>query len=60
MARQKKDYIQLHIKADTSVMERFIRYCDEMGQTKTMAFERIVAAYLDEHDAAKKKTNNSK
>ena len=28
-------------------------YCDEAGQTKTMAVERIVAAFLDERDAKK-------
>lgn len=31
-------------------MRRFNYYCDEVGQTKTMAFERIVGAFLDKKD----------
>ena len=51
MTRQKKDYISLHIKADAELMRRFNKYCDEVGQTKTMAFERIIASFLDERDS---------
>ena len=32
-------------------MRRLEEYCDEAGQTKTMAVERIVAAFLDKRDA---------
>ena len=53
MAQQKKDYIALHIKMDAPLMRRLEEYCDEAGQTKTMAVERIVAAFLDERDAKK-------
>lgn len=55
MAQQKKDYIPLHIKMDTSLMRRLEEYCEEAGQTKTMAVERIIAAFLDEHDVKKEK-----
>ena len=48
MKKPKKDCIQLHIKADAAIMRRFSAYCEEMGQTKTKAFERIVTMYLDE------------
>lgn len=48
MAQQKKDYIALHIKMDASLMRRLEEYCDEVGQTKTMAVERIIGAFLDE------------
>ena len=47
MAQPKKDYIPLHIKMDASLMRRLNKYCDEVGQTKTMAVERIIAAFLD-------------
>ena len=53
MAKPKKDYIALHIKADATVMRRFEEYCEEVGQTKTLAFERIIAAFLDEYDVKK-------
>ncbi len=51
MAQQKKDYIALHIKMDAALMRRLNDYCDEVGQTKTMAVERIVGAFLDKRDA---------
>lgn len=50
MSKPKKEYIPLHIKADAAVMKRFEDYCNEMGQTKTLALERILMAFLDEHD----------
>ena len=50
MSKPKKEYIPLHIKADAAVMRRFENYCNEMGQTKTLALERILTAFLDEHD----------
>lgn len=59
MARPKKDYIALHVKADAAIMKRFEEYCDEMGQTKTIALERILSAYLDEHDAQKAKAQKT-
>ena len=50
MARQKKESVSLHMKVDAELMERFNAYCDEVGQTKTMAFERIVASFLDDRE----------
>ena len=51
---KKKDYIDLNMRVDASVMRRFNSYCDEVGQTKTIAFERIVTAYLDQYENDKK------
>ena len=53
MARPKKDYKWFNMRADASVMERFEAYCEEVGQTKTLAFERIVSAYLDQYEKDK-------
>ncbi len=58
MARQKKESIFLHMGVDAELMERFNEYCEEVGQTKTMAFERIVASFLDERDQKKAVENN--
>ena len=57
MAQQKKDYIALHIKMDAPLMRRLEEYCDEAEQTKSMAVERIIGAFLDERDV--KKENES-
>ena len=54
MPRQKKNAIVLNMRVDAAVMERFNSYCEEVGQTKTLAFERIVSAYLDQRDEEKK------
>ncbi len=55
MPRQKKDYVALNMKVDAGVMQRFNQYCEEMGQTKTLAFERIVSAHIDKYEKGKKK-----
>ena len=36
MPRPKKDYVPLNVKLDSAIMERFKKYCDAMGQTKTV------------------------
>ena len=50
---KKKDYIALNMRVDASVMRRFNDYCEEVGQSKTLAFERIVSAYLDQYERDK-------
>lgn len=55
MPRPKKDYMLLNMRVDAVVMKRFNEYCKEVGQTKTLAFERIVAAFLDQYEDDKKK-----
>lgn len=53
MSKPRKDFVPLHIKADASIMKRFEAYCEEVGQTKTLALERILTAFLDQHDEKK-------
>lgn len=60
MARPKKDAVPFNIKADRKVMERFEAYCEEVGQTKTLAWERIVTEYLDQYYADKRKEEGRK
>lgn len=54
MARQKKDYISLHIKFDAELMQRLNDYCTAEDRTKTAAVERFVRACLEEYE---KKSN---
>ncbi|MDX8420633.1 hypothetical protein MOZ60_11140 [Stecheria sp. CLA-KB-P133] len=58
MPRPKKDAVPFNIKADRKIMERFEAYCEEVGQTKTTAWERIVNAFLDEYYIKKKESKN--
>ncbi len=50
MAQHKKDYIALNIKMDAKLMRHFTAYCQDVGQTKTMAVERIIGAFLNERE----------
>ncbi len=47
MGRSQKEYISLNMRVDAEIMHRFNDYCERMGQTKTLAFERIVTAHID-------------
>ena len=49
MARQKKDYIVFNARLDSYIMKRFNEYCEEVGQTKTKALERILSNYLEDY-----------
>ena len=58
MPRPKKNYMPLNMKVESEVMKRFAAYCEEVGQTKTLAFERIVTDFLNNYDKNKKATIN--
>ncbi len=60
MAQRKKDYIALNIKMEATLMRRFAAYCEEVGQTKTLAVERIIGAFLDERDKESIKENEDR
>jgi hypothetical protein len=60
MARPKKDSIALNIRAEKKIMLRFQTYCDEVGQPKTVAWERIVSAFLDDYYKDKEENKSKK
>jgi len=49
MPKQKKDVKTLNCNIERSLHERLESYCDYVGQTKTMAVERILKQFLDEY-----------
>ena len=49
MPRIKRDTTVLNIKIATSTYESLSRYCEESGQTKTLAVERFLNRCLDEY-----------
>lgn len=55
MAQHKKDYITLNIKMNAALMRRFATYSKDVGQTKTLAVECIIGAFLDERGAKAEK-----
>ena len=48
MPRCKKDYKNLNIKLQREISDQFEAYCEELGQTKTTALERILTKHLIE------------
>ncbi|MCH4040566.1 MAG: hypothetical protein LKG48_04980 [Lachnospiraceae bacterium] len=51
MPRPKKDAKILNIKLARSVSDKLERFCEESGQTKTVAVERFLDKCLDEYFA---------
>lgn len=56
MAKAKKDGRHLNLYIERTVIEQLEQYCEEVGQTKTVAIERILTRYLDNYfDISKEK-----
>lgn len=49
MAKAKKDGRHLNLYIERAVIEQLEQYCEEVGQTKTVAIERILTRYLDNY-----------
>ena len=47
MARQKKDGRYLNLYLDRKLHEEFEKFCETLGQTKTVAAERAFRMYID-------------
>ncbi len=50
MARAKKNGTYLNICIETPIYERLETFCLEAGQTKTMAVERALSAYINDYE----------
>ncbi len=50
MGRAKRDAKPFTMKMDSATYERLEAYCEASGQTKTVAIERAVNAYIDEYE----------
>ena len=49
MPRPKKDGTYLNVCIATNVYEQLTEFCQEAGQTKTVAVERALSEYLDDY-----------
>lgn len=50
MPRPKKDGVYINYYIQKDIKERLDKYCEDVGQTNTMAVERILKQFLDEYD----------
>ena len=55
MARQKKNGPQLNVCIETPIYEKLESLCKDAGQTKTVAVERALTAYLDDYAEKQRK-----
>ena len=49
MAREKKDGRHINLYIEREIIESLEKYCERMGQTKTVAIERALKQYLSEY-----------
>lgn len=49
MARPKKDGVNINYYIRRDIKEKLDAYCEDMGQTATMAIERILDEYITKH-----------
>jgi len=54
MPRQKKDAKILNIRLAADVNDQLEQYCEDSGQTKTVAVERALSAFIDDYYAQQK------
>ena len=55
MARQRKNGTYLNVCIETPIYERLEVFCADAGQTKTIAVERALSAYLDDYEEKQRK-----
>lgn len=49
MGRQKKEAVLLSLKLEKTIAEKLVKYCEETGQSKTTAIERMLTNELQQY-----------
>lgn len=49
MAKKIKESVPISLRMEKGVFDRLNTFCEESGQTKTVAIERAIDAYIDEY-----------
>lgn len=60
MARAKKDGVHINYYIEKSIKEMLDEYCEDVGQTNTLAVERILKAFLEQYKRDKEAANLSR
>ena len=50
MAKPRKEAQPLSIRMDKPTFDRLNEYCEDSGQSKTVAIERAINKYIDEYE----------
>ena len=57
MARPKKNGTYLNVCIETPIYQRLEDFCNDSGQSKTVAVERALTGYFDQYDERVKRLN---
>lgn len=49
MARVKKENVPISVRMEKSIYDKLTRFCEDAGQSKTVAVERAVEMYVDDY-----------
>ncbi len=49
MARAKKENVPVSVRMEKSIYDKLTRFCEDAGQSKTVAVERAVEMYIDDY-----------
>lgn len=55
MARANKNGTYLNVCIETPIYARLVELCTDVGQTKTVAVERALIAYLNDYEEKQRK-----
>lgn len=50
MARAKKESAPTSFRLDVAVLERLTNFCEDSGQSKTVAVERAITMYINDYE----------
>ena len=60
MAKKIKESQPLSIRMEKGTFERLKEFCEESGQSKTVAIERAINLYIDDYDAKMERLKEEK
>ena len=60
MARAKKETVPTSFRLSANLAERLTRFCEDSGQSKTVAVERALVMYIDDYEAKQRKLKEEK
>ena len=49
MARAKKDNVPVSMRVEKGIFEKLSKFCEDSGQSKTVAVERALEMYIDDY-----------
>lgn len=49
MAKARKENVPVSVRMEKSIYERLNQFCEDSGQSKTVAVERALEMYIDDY-----------